>query len=226
MLDAIGSLNYSNVGSGNSTSSDGRAMARPHQRAQRLRPRRDLPDRPRSAARLGPDLSAALRLRQSAAERDDQPRLSRRLRAARVDRRQRLPLPAAAARASAIRPSRSCCRSPTATGRARPTRSAAGGTSTPIFSTSSARSARRPAALSLGSEWDRSFRDPLGGQYKFSASVRGDGYSVNNLSPISNPDLPSAFFPVNGQPALAPIGDQFRDRPGLPASRAWPGATR
>ena len=53
--------------------------------------------------------------------------------------------------------------------------------------------------LSLGSEWERTFRDGIGGQYKFSASLRGDGYSVNNLSPLSNPDLPSAYFPVNGR---------------------------
>ncbi len=63
--------------------------------------------------------------------------------------------------------------------------------------------------LSLGSEWDRSFTDPLGGQYNFSASVRGDGYSIGNLSAVSNPELPSAFFPANGQPALAPTPTSF-----------------
>ncbi len=63
--------------------------------------------------------------------------------------------------------------------------------------------------LSLGSEWDRTFRDGIGGQYNFSASLRGDGYSINNLSPVSNPDLPSAFFPVNGQPAVAPTPTNF-----------------
>jgi LPS-assembly protein len=63
--------------------------------------------------------------------------------------------------------------------------------------------------LSLGSEWDRTFRDGIGGQYNFSASVRGDGYSINNLSPVSNPDLPSAFFPVDGQPAVAPTPTSF-----------------
>ena len=63
--------------------------------------------------------------------------------------------------------------------------------------------------LSLGSEWDKSFRDGIGGQYKFSASLRGDGYSVSDLSPLSNPDLPSAFFPVNGAPPLDPIGRNF-----------------
>ena len=63
--------------------------------------------------------------------------------------------------------------------------------------------------LSLGSEWSRRFTDPLGGQYNFSASVRGDGYSINGLSPVSNPDLPSAFFPVNGQPAVAPTPTNF-----------------
>jgi LPS-assembly protein len=63
--------------------------------------------------------------------------------------------------------------------------------------------------LSLRSEWDRTFRDGIGGQYKFSASVRGDGYSVSDLSPKSNPDLPSAFFPANGMPALQPIGTSY-----------------
>jgi LPS-assembly protein len=63
--------------------------------------------------------------------------------------------------------------------------------------------------LSLGSEWDNTFRDGIGGQYKFSASLRGDGYSVSDLSPKSNPDLPSAFFPVNGAPPTQPIALNF-----------------
>jgi LPS-assembly protein len=63
--------------------------------------------------------------------------------------------------------------------------------------------------LSLGSEWDRTFRDGIGGQYQFSASLRGDGYSINNLSAVSNPELPSAFFPANGQPAVAPTATNF-----------------
>lgn len=63
--------------------------------------------------------------------------------------------------------------------------------------------------LSLGSEWDRSFKDGIGGQYLFSARLRGDGYSVDNLSPVSNPDLPSAYFPANGKPAAEPIATNF-----------------
>jgi LPS-assembly protein len=63
--------------------------------------------------------------------------------------------------------------------------------------------------LSLGSEWDRSFVDGIGGQYRLSASLRGDGYSVNNLSPLSNPGLPSAYFPVNGAPPAEPIATNF-----------------
>jgi LPS-assembly protein len=63
--------------------------------------------------------------------------------------------------------------------------------------------------LSLGSEWDRSFVDSLGGHYDFSASIRGDGYSIADLSDVSNPELPSAFFPVNGKPALAPTATTF-----------------
>jgi LPS-assembly protein len=70
--------------------------------------------------------------------------------------------------------------------------------------------------LSLGGEWDRTFRDGIGGQYKFTASLRGDGYSVNDLSPKSNPDLPSAFFSQNGAPPLDPI------HTGFVAGRAFP----
>ena len=62
---------------------------------------------------------------------------------------------------------------------------------------------------SLGSRWERIFRDGIGGQYAFSASVRGDTYSVNNLSLISNPDLPSAYFPINGAPPAEPIDSTF-----------------
>ena len=63
--------------------------------------------------------------------------------------------------------------------------------------------------LSLGSEWDKNFRDGIGGQYRFSASLRGDAYSVNGLNPKSNPDLPSAFFSQNGMPAIDPISTNF-----------------
>src|SRR5205823_1118324 len=63
--------------------------------------------------------------------------------------------------------------------------------------------------LSLGSEWDKTFRDGIGGQYLFSASLRGDTYSVNGLNPRSNPDLPSAFFSQNGMPAIDPISTNF-----------------
>ncbi len=63
--------------------------------------------------------------------------------------------------------------------------------------------------LSLGSEWERSFKDGIGGQYLFTASLRGDAYSVNDLSPVSNPDLPSAYFPVDGKPAAEPIATNF-----------------
>jgi LPS-assembly protein len=65
--------------------------------------------------------------------------------------------------------------------------------------------------LSLGSEWERTFRDGIGGQYEFTASARGDGYWVNDLSPLSNPDLPTAYFPVNGIPAAEPVNPNFLD---------------
>ena len=90
------------------------------------------------------------------------------------------------------------------------------GSSTPTCSTSCARSAPRHAALSLGGEWDKTFRDGIGGQYKFTASLRGDGYSVSNLSSLSNPDLPSAYFSINGAPATEPIGYSYV------AGRAFP----
>src|SRR5262249_2256834 len=63
--------------------------------------------------------------------------------------------------------------------------------------------------LSLGSLYGKTFRDGIGGQYRFTASVRGDGYSVNDLSNKSNPDLPSAFFSQNGMPPLTPISTSF-----------------
>jgi LPS-assembly protein len=63
--------------------------------------------------------------------------------------------------------------------------------------------------LSLGSEWNRTFRDGFGGQYNFSVGLRGDGYSVANLSAVSNPELPSAFFSVNKQPAAAATATNF-----------------
>lgn len=63
--------------------------------------------------------------------------------------------------------------------------------------------------LSLGSVWDRTFRDGIGGQYNFSASLRGDSYSVSDLSPKSNPDLPSSYFPADGMPAAEPISRTF-----------------
>ena len=63
--------------------------------------------------------------------------------------------------------------------------------------------------LSLGTEWDRSFYDGIGGEYKFQASVRGDGYSVNGLDNQSNPDLPSVYFSQNGQPPLVRVPYNF-----------------
>ena len=69
---------------------------------------------------------------------------------------------------------------------------------------------------SLGSRWERIFRDGIGGQYAFSASLRGDAYWVNNLSQISNPDLPSAYFPLNGMPAAEPVNPSFVAARGFP----------
>ncbi len=63
--------------------------------------------------------------------------------------------------------------------------------------------------VSLGSAWDATFRDGIGSQYKLYASARGDGYWINDLSPVSNPDLPSAYFPVDGMPAAEPINPNF-----------------
>ncbi|HZT87407.1 MAG TPA: LPS assembly protein LptD [Stellaceae bacterium] len=63
--------------------------------------------------------------------------------------------------------------------------------------------------VSLGTAWNKVFRDGIGGEYKLYASVRGDTYSVNNLNQISNPDLPSAYFSVNGLSAAEPISHNF-----------------
>jgi LPS-assembly protein len=70
--------------------------------------------------------------------------------------------------------------------------------------------------LSLGTEWNDTFRDGIGGEYKFQASVRGDAYSVNNLSLNSNPDLPTAYFSQNGQPPAERVPYDFL------AARAFP----
>jgi LPS-assembly protein len=70
--------------------------------------------------------------------------------------------------------------------------------------------------ISLGSQWDRIFRDGIGGEYKFTASLRGDGYSISDLSAKSNPDLPSAFFSVNGAPPVQRIGANFFDARAFP----------
>ena len=83
--------------------------------------------------------------------------------------------------------------------------------------------------LSMGGEWDRTFRDGIGGQYKFSASLRGDGYSVADLSALSNPDLPSAFFSVNGAPPLEPVSRNYltgRAFPQLGLTWSYPLARR
>ena len=83
--------------------------------------------------------------------------------------------------------------------------------------------------LSLGGEWDKVFRDGIGGQYKFTASLRGDGYSIGNLSNQSNPELPSAFFPANGAPPLQPINHNFitgRAFPQLGLTWSYPLARR
>jgi LPS-assembly protein len=63
--------------------------------------------------------------------------------------------------------------------------------------------------LSLGAAWARTFYDGIGGEYKIQASVRGDGYSVNSLSNLSNPDLPSVYFSQNGQPPAVQVPYNF-----------------
>src|SRR5438045_9226416 len=55
----------------------------------------------------------------------------------------------------------------------------------------------------------KTFRDGIGGQYRFTASLRGDAYSVNDLSNKSNPELPSSFFSQTGMPPLSPISYNF-----------------
>ncbi|MGA8402429.1 MAG: LPS assembly protein LptD [Stellaceae bacterium] len=70
--------------------------------------------------------------------------------------------------------------------------------------------------VSLGGEWDRTFYDGIGGEYKFQASVRGDAYSVDSLSNLSNPDLPSVYFSQNGKGPLVHAPYDFL------AARAFP----
>ncbi|HEV2186746.1 MAG TPA: LPS assembly protein LptD [Stellaceae bacterium] len=63
--------------------------------------------------------------------------------------------------------------------------------------------------LSGTAGWDRMFRDGLGGEYKFQVNVRGDAYSIQGLSNLSNPDLPSAYFSQNGQPPIQHVPSDF-----------------
>ncbi|HUC11226.1 MAG TPA: LPS assembly protein LptD [Stellaceae bacterium] len=65
--------------------------------------------------------------------------------------------------------------------------------------------------ISLGSRYENTFRDGIGGQYEFTASTRGDAYWVNDLSQLSNPDLPSVYFPIDGMPAAEPVNPNFLD---------------
>jgi LPS-assembly protein len=63
--------------------------------------------------------------------------------------------------------------------------------------------------LSAGAEYDDTFEDGLGSQYKFTAGLRGDGYSITNPSQASNPDFPSAYFSQNGMPPVLPIASAY-----------------
>ena len=53
------------------------------------------------------------------------------------------------------------------------------------------------------------FRDGIGGQYEFTPALAATAIGSTILSPLSNPDLPSAYFPVNGMPAAEPINPNF-----------------
>lgn len=70
--------------------------------------------------------------------------------------------------------------------------------------------------VSMGGEWNRTFRDGIGGQYKFLAGARGDAYWVSSLSNLSNPELPSSYFSVNGAPPVDPTSRDYF------AARAFP----
>jgi LPS-assembly protein len=70
--------------------------------------------------------------------------------------------------------------------------------------------------LSGTAGWSRTFRDGLGSEYKFQVSLRGDAYSVNGLSNLSNPDLPSSYFSQNGAPPAQHVPYDFF------ATRAFP----
>lgn len=70
--------------------------------------------------------------------------------------------------------------------------------------------------LSASAGWERMFRDGLGSEYKFQVNLRGDAYSISDLSNLSNPDLPSAYFPQNGQPPILHVSSDFF------AARAFP----
>src|SRR5260370_39365958 len=59
--------------------------------------------------------------------------------------------------------------------------------------------------LSLGGEWDRTFRDGIGGLYKFTAGLRGAGHSLIDVCAEANHHLPSAVFSVNRAAPLAAV---------------------
>ena len=143
-LDAIASLNHSDVGSGSSSSSEGEQW-RGHINEHSVF---DLDETYRTGLDVQrvSDQTYLLRfgfgnpLLNAMISRG----LSRRLRAARLDRHQHVCLFSRCCPASETRPNRSSCRSPIAIGKVSRTRSAGGGTSTPMFSTSCAKSAPRP----------------------------------------------------------------------------------
>jgi LPS-assembly protein len=63
--------------------------------------------------------------------------------------------------------------------------------------------------LTFSSEWKRTFRDRIGGQYTFLLNGLAQGYSISDLSLESNPDLPTYYFPLNGMPAAKPVGPEL-----------------
>src|SRR5260370_41626787 len=58
--------------------------------------------------------------------------------------------------------------------------------------------------LSLGGEWDRTFRDGIGGSKKCSPGRARGPYSVSDLGAQSQPDPPRARFSADRAPPVPP----------------------
>ena len=87
----------------------------------------------------------------------------------------------------------------------------------PARRASSARSARRPAALSTGAEWDKTFRDGIGGEYKILRQRARRRLLGQQPQPIIKPRPPVALLLDQRGAAARPVSARTTStRPHLP----------